>query len=83
MNKGIIVVNTPECCDECEFMCYDQYNNNFCFMADVDELIEDDKPDWCPIKPAPEKIQHPSRQSLLQEQFADGWNTCVDKILGE
>jgi hypothetical protein len=83
MTKGVIVVDAPDLCTECDLMCYDQYKDKFCFMVGFDEPIEDDKPDWCPIKPAPEKIQHPSRQSLSQECFADGWNACVDKILGE
>lgn len=83
MSKGIILVDVPECCDKCDLMCYDQYKDKFCFMVGFDEPIEDDKPDWCPIKPAPEKIQHKSRQGLLQEQVALGWNLCIDEILGE
>lgn len=41
-------------------------------------------PDWCPLKPMPEKrssvdyldtpFQHPA--------FDDGWNACIDKITG-
>lgn len=83
MSKGIIVVDMPERCLECELMCTDQHGDDFCFIIGFDELVEDDKPDWCPIRPLPEKIQHKSRQGLLQEQVALGWNLCIDEILGE
>lgn len=83
MTKGVIVVDAPERCTECELMCTDRHGDNFCFIIGFDEPIEDDKPDWCPIIPVPEKIQHKSRQGLLQEQVALGWNLCIDEILGE
>lgn len=81
MAKGVIVVDVPERCIECELMCTDQHGNNFCFIIGFDELIEDDKPDWCPIKPLPEKMDYQSRHGLLQEQIMVGWNMCIDAIL--
>lgn len=83
MTKGVIVVDIPEQCKECELMCTNQDEDEFCFVNGFDELIEEDKPDWCPIVPMPEKIKHQSRQGLLQEQVALGWNLCIDEILEE
>ena len=86
MSKGIILVDMPDSCDEC--FALGEIYGKVCKAYD-DHFISyggnyyPNKPDWCPIKPAPEKIKHPSRQSLSQECFADGWNACVDKILGE
>lgn len=35
-------------------------------------------PDWCPLKPVPEK-----HQVVLDslDSFGTGWNACIDKIL--
>ena len=83
MAKGIIVMDIPASCDNCELMCTNQNDDKFCFKHGFHEPIESTRPDWCPIKPLPEKITHKSRQGLLQEQVALGWNLCLDEILGE
>ena len=86
MTKGIIVVDAPESCEMCEFMTYNEFGDRFCIVntyAYIDDIIEDDKPRWCPIQLMPAKINHKARQSLQQEQVVKGWNDCIDKILGE
>lgn len=83
MAKGIIIIDISESCNDCDMMCTDVNGDKFCFVNGFDEPIENDKPDWCPINSMPEKITHKSRQGLLQEQVAIGWNLCIDEILGE
>ncbi len=77
MAKGIIVVDIPERCGKCEFI----YTNKYCMASNFDALTGGDKPDWCPIKPLPEKIEYKTRHELSQESFAQGWNDCIDKML--
>ena len=83
MNKGIVVVDVPENCYDCEYT----FNKESCELTnwlDVKQYISTDtKPDWCPIIPLPEKIHYQSRHSIDDEQFASGWNACIDEILGE
>ena len=82
MSKGIIVVDMPANCAECDIEQCDT-DSRWCGkeFKDIKECFENKtKPDWCPIIPLPEKIQHKSRQSLLQEQFAEGWNAFIDEI---
>lgn len=88
MSNGIIVVNMPECCDICRFssLAYgmEQFKEGECFclikMKSVDRILEGEKPDWCPIRPMPEKAFH--------EDFCDngrydkGWNDCLREIGG-
>ena len=82
MTKGIILIDMPESCYECEYTC----NNQWCELTDSSDIekyiFAKKKPDWCPIKPMPEKIVYKNRQGLLQEQLALGWNACIDDILG-
>lgn len=85
MNKGILVIDIPKTCDVCPISKYTSPSGigRICPFAKWNFLEPHLKPDWCPIKPLPEKIQHKSRQGLLQEQVALGWNLCIDDILGE
>jgi hypothetical protein len=42
-------------------------------------------PDWCPLKPLPEKKSTTAPVSNYEVQknlFAAGWNTCIDEITG-
>ena len=79
MSKAILVIDMPESCDKCPLLlrheeercCIPEKRNSFC-----------DKPDWCPLKPAPEK----DTEYYLHEYNAGykvGWNDCINAILGE
>lgn len=81
MTKGIIVVDMPEQCDECMAYCQG-LGHDICEITER-KVDWDEKPDWCPIIPLPEKIQYKSRHSISDEQFAAGWNACIDKIWSE
>lgn len=35
------------------------------------------KPSWCPLKPLP------SKDFWHKKDYADGWNACIDELLGE
>lgn len=79
--KGIIVIDTPEQCDVC-IAYYEGLGHDICGITEK-KVDWNDKPDWYPIKPMPKRIEHQSRQGLLQEQVALGWNLCIDEILEE
>lgn len=90
--KGIIVVDMPETCLDCGF-CEEIDEGTFaCCTIVLDEkslygrVIDADycqnKPDWCPIKPVPEKKEFPEcfmYGELYGEEI--GWNECIDEIL--
>lgn len=40
------------------------------------------KPDWCPLKPLPEKKEERDWRSKLSLEWVRGWNTCISKITG-
>ena len=86
MTKGIIVVEIPNCCGEC-FALDDNGDYPVCLVTQEQRgytfNIRDQRMDKCPIKPLPEKIIYQSRQELSKEQFAEGWNACVEEMLGE
>ena len=81
MNKGIIVVDMPSVCEECSCFQYDIQYGKYCDVSggnlmDID--CDEEKPDWCPIKPIPEKMQ-----SEGISIYAIAWNECLDEIINK
>lgn len=85
--KAILVIDMPESCAECDLMWEDEYSvfcpcrhpNN---TADIyDHVQSQTKPDWCPLKPVPEKEDVWDDEEIFG-WYDRGWNACVDKILG-
>jgi len=79
MNKGILIIDKiPEYCDEhCKF-CDSFFNCQY--VGDVEEAWRNKQRDpKCPIKPLPkQRLCYPA----LEEPYWDGWNDCLDEILG-
>ena len=89
MSKGIIVVNMPEKCDNCKMGFVNEYYDQFeCYFKPGEEIKSDQgKPDWCPIKEIPvrlEELKCPHSMSDYQRKgFSRGWNACLDEIEGK
>lgn len=96
MTKGIIVVNIPNQCDEC-IAYYVGLGHDICGITER-KVDWDEKPDWCPIKPMPEKIDVPDFDDSIKAKNKNaeevgmymydrghyrGYNICIDKLLGE
>lgn len=85
MAKAVLVMDMPESCDKCPLF--------FGFYADmtcrangygIDYPYPDkDRQDWCPLKPIPEKVTKSIHDSDETWFWNQGWNHCIDKILGE
>lgn len=79
--KGLIVVDIQDNCYQCP-----AYSDEW----DICNISGEDttggkKPDWCPIKPMPEKKNVPKKVCSIPGVhyvgWANGWNHCVDEIL--
>ena len=85
MSKSVLVIDTPKSCENC-YMLSHNYCNFQCLITG--ELIEKstNKPDWCPLKPLPEKKEYIVPIDNVEAQkdiIAVGWNACIDEITGE
>ena len=91
MSKAILVMDMPESCRTCYLRVIGSVNFlNFCTGADcrkIDQMKiinENIKPDWCPLRPMPEKKQLSGDvhnvQSMAEEISAASWNACIDEI---
>lgn len=86
MSKSILVIDTPENCNECELHALTKrdYDKEF-YCTPIGKIVDEfanngTKPDWCPLKDVPEK-----RDQKTVITYFDGWNSgynaCIDEIL--
>lgn len=96
MSKSILVLDNINHCIDCP-MSYEKellYLGGYkylqlysckCLPEDVENIyIEDickEKPDWCPLQDVPHKMAVENR--WFSEEYAQGWNDCIDKNLKE
>ncbi len=83
MSKGMIVVDMPEKCCNCRMGFENEYYDQFeCYFKPGEEIKPDDgKPDWCPVRPLPERAYH--ENYCDNGRYDKGWNDCLNKILKE
>lgn len=84
MSKAVLVLDMPEGCNDCVLNNYhfcDVTNENIeSYMYDIMEV---DKPDWCPLKELPHKRYHSAYGVPIEMSEDKIWNKCIDKIIGE
>lgn len=80
MRKSALVIDTPENCYWCPFSCADGNDTDcgYCelngCLTDAEVLIEEEyfdlesetKPEWCPLKPLPEKKELQKLQVVMK-----------------
>lgn len=90
MSKALLTMDMPNSCMGCNFLyCDAESNVESCQAREKSKPIDlekEDKPDWCPLRPIPEKKEilrtNQYQFGVLGRGFSEGWNACVDKILG-
>lgn len=87
MSKSVLVMETPEDCESC--VLHGGIFHSFCKINC--RYIEDlsAKPDWCPLKPLPEKMKLTGvygreyfQNNGKMPSYKIGWNDCIDAITG-
>lgn len=87
MNKAILVMDMPDRCWKCS-ACASWQNSAFssreywCCAKDRD-VDPDSKPDWCPLREVPKKLEGNDSIYYQWGDYEDGWNHCIDNILDE
>ena len=73
ISKAILVLDMPESCGDCPLQT--EYDTLRC-VVNNEIVTMDARPDWCPLKPVPEKVDIP-----YLTIWDAGWNACIDEIL--
>ena len=82
MAKGYIVVEMPKNCGDCEFR--DIYDAPHCVGCTITRMTHEgwDRPDWCPIREMPEKMEGTGDGDIELNNYADGRNDLIDEMFG-
>ena len=84
MSKAVLVLDMPEGCNDCVLN-----NCHFCNVTNeniesyIYDIMEVDKPDWCPLKELPHKRYHSTYGVPIEMSEDKIWNECIDKIVGK
>ena len=78
MSKSILVIETPKDCEHCD-CCVNVIGKKYCTAQGV-HLTRDGKGN-CKLKPLPEKIEY--NKGTATPSYAEGWNDCIDALIGE
>ena len=89
MSKAFLVIDMPNNCKECRFFQEVREEDPLGFCKDykcffgcshIGCFIE--RPKDCPLKPVPEK-EYADTGIVEVDEFAAGYNSCIDEILGD
>lgn len=97
MAKGIIVLDSiPECCvtPDGRVKCPFAWNTQFCsrFSPKGLDMTNGEweeihmlgiKPEWCPIRTLPDKLESDNRNAHEDFDYVCGWNDCLSEIEGK
>lgn len=83
MSKSVLVIDTPKYCAVCVLR--SGVLHPFCRVNNRDITDLSIRPDWCPLKPLPEKFGGEKNRKLgdFEPLFKIGWNACIDAITEE
>lgn len=82
MSKSVLIIDTPESCRSCYLRGF-TLNLQYCRgkLKDIKDVST--KPDWCPLKPLPEKSTTENDMTDYQCGMVDGRNQCIGEITGK
>lgn len=86
MDKSVLVIETPENCYDCPIGqdCSNILETSlFCLGAGKCVIDKEAAtiPNWCPLKPLPERHIAPKTATGYEIGYEDGWNECLEKIM--
>ena len=84
MSKAILVMDMPSSClfCPCSNLIFQQKCEETGEYITLDNIYEE-RPTWCPLRECPTKKEDNSVIYLERyEGYLEGWNDCVNEILG-
>lgn len=91
MRRAILVMDMPESCDMCDFVDNNQppiygVDKMYCGFPGIGDDVSDYiacRPDWCPLRPMPEKREADPAidNDIIDWGLAEGWNACIDEMV--
>lgn len=95
MDKAILVIDNPMFCCNCPlarerphrggYVCGIGHPGEYSFVWVYEpvDMDSETKPDWCPLKELPEKMEGYNSIKYQWGDYEDGWNHCIDCLVDE
>ena len=86
MSKMIAIIDEPDCCFGCPFLQDMTTISRWrCVKSKVviSEIDLTKRPEFCPLRELPGKREVFNNYDDYLNGIDDGWNACIDEILGE
>lgn len=92
MSKAILIMDMPESCLACRFS--REINEGIEACCEIVDKLNDStsckkienycqcKPNWCPLQEVPDKEQGSDCFDEFEDGYAQGWNSCIEEIVG-
>ena len=85
MSKAVLVIDMPNCCDEC-FALDDRFDYPMCLITHEQKGYNfrtiEQKMNKCPLKQLPEE-DNDEHISEWGRGYQGGWNDCINAIVGD
>lgn len=82
MSKAVLVMDMPKKCTECDICQHEDEGWLYCTYCHRNAHAFD-IPDWCPLKLIPDKMEGYDSIKWQWGEYEDGWNHCIDSLIGE
>ena len=79
MSKSILVINTPNICEECP-CCVHTIGKKYCVARGI-HLGRNDRDCNCPLVAVPEKLPYSDAKGISMASYIEGWNACINELL--
>lgn len=85
MSKAILLVDMPESCEDCELCTEDNYADYHCVaLLESVNIYKKEKLKDCPLKPLQQhKLTDLEKTTDYSCGWEQGYNACIDELLGE
>lgn len=80
MSKSLMIINTPKSCEECD-ACVAVLGKHYCAAKGI-HIAKGERDCSCPLVAVPEKLDIKAAATMTSLGFMEGWNACIDRILG-
>lgn len=88
MSKSILMIDTPENCTECPLELEVGVtpgglvlNANICRGCGRRNMESSKKPDWCPLREVPAKLEIHCTDTMHHRYAKDGYNFLINQLL--
>ena len=80
--KAILVIDMPKSCAVCPI--YQEGIDGYCPIGFLTPSNKYEIAKGCPLKPMPKKKNTLlTEYNLIEAIYENGWNDCIDEIMGE